>query len=136
MAWMRTKVKIPKELGPEERQLIAQDIIDFIIERSSRGLDKNNKKFKKYTKQYADIKGVGTGEVDLVLSGDMMDELDLISHRSGEILIGYDRDSDINGKVEGNVKGTYGSDEPKKPRDFLGISEKDLEKILSEYIER
>ena len=48
---------------------------------------------------------------------------------------GYDPgDRALNGKVEGNVKGTYGNKKPvQRPRDFLGIHQKDLQKILKKY---
>ena len=41
----------------------------------------------------------------------------------------------INGKVEGNVLGTYGQDSPisGKSRDFLGIKKEDLKTILSNF---
>jgi hypothetical protein len=134
-------VNIPKGYTPEERRAIAREIIDFVYERTTeKGLDKDNKKFAKYKKSYTggvDFFRAGkSGNVDLVLSGEMMAELgQYLRERSGQITIGYDPgDKALNGKVEGNVKGTYGNKKPvQSPRDFLGIHQKDLQKILKKY---
>lgn len=128
------KVKIPKNLESDVKEDIAQEIIEFIIDRSQRGYDKNNKKFPKYSKQYAKAKGVGRSEVDLTLDEDMLDGLKVIAIRNGEIEIGYD-DEDLLGQVEGNVLGTYGQSEPvvKGGRNFLGIAKEDLANIIEAF---
>lgn len=134
MAWMKETIKIPREIRPDQREAIAEEIIDFIRDRSFAGLDKNNRKFKKYTKQYAAKKGVSVGDVDLVLEGEMLDELAMLSHKAGEITIGYEKGSDVNAKAEGNIIGSYGKDpDPKKARDFLGLTKKDLLSIVQTY---
>lgn len=116
------------------REAIAEDIIDFIRDRSFAGMDKNNKKFVRYTEGYAEKKGVSRSDVDLVLRGEMMDELRLINHKPGELLIGYENGTTANAKAEGNITGSYGGDpDPKKSRDFLGISKSDLTSILMSY---
>lgn len=133
MPWMRTKIQIPKHLRPSQREMLGEEVVDFIINRSAAGIDKRGRKFKKYTESYAKHKGVDVTDVDLVLTGDMMDELKVLNHKNGEITIGYDKDSDINGKVEGNITGSYGKDpNPKKSRDFLGITKQDLYSILQD----
>jgi len=54
--------------------------------------------------------------------------------KSGKLRIGIDPGSDIVGRVQGNVLGTYGNAEPvTKGRDFLGITQKDLDGILANY---
>lgn len=110
-------------------------ILNHITTRTLNGFDKNNKKFKKYTKEYAELKGVGVGDVDLTLDGEMLSELELVSHKSGEITIGYsDPSSELAGKVEGNRTGSYGkSPDPKKARDFLGIAQSDLDILIDSY---
>lgn len=137
MARMMEVIRIPKTLNKEQRELLAGDVIDFIVERTTNGIDKNGKDFPKYTKQYAKKKGVDQRAVDLVYSGEMLltDELKKISDRPGEIVIGYDgRKKKLNDKVEGNILGSYGGDpDPKKARDFLGISRKDLMVIVGKY---
>lgn len=131
----KVSIRIPKEFSPAVRKEIAKDVIDFIIKRTREDqLDKNNKKFKAYTKEYALKKGVYRSDVDLTDTSDMLDELQYLNDKSGEITIGYKKGDEINGKVEGNRIGSYGGDpNPAKARDFLGIAEEDLNKILSKY---
>lgn len=133
--YTREKIKIPTSIKPRDRVRIAEVIIDHIINRSAAGLDRNNKKFKKYSKEYAEKKGVGLSDVDLILSGEMLEELELVSHKNGEIVIGYKDPSDeLAGKVEGNRIGSYGG-EPRqsKARDFLGLPMDELEILISAY---
>jgi len=137
--WQKTTIPISKKYSPTERKAIAQEVIEFIRDRTSKGKDKNNQSFKGYSKGYKsslDFKlGGKSSKVNLRLTNEMMSELDLISHKNGSLLIGYDKaDSDLNGKVEGNRLGTYGNKRPvTRGRDFLGIAKKDLDKILKKY---
>jgi hypothetical protein len=133
--WTREKIILPKTLKPKERKQIAEVIINHIINRSAAGLDKNDKKFPKYTAKYADIKGVGVSEVDLILSGEMLESLELVSEKSGEIVIGYKNPSDeLAGKVEGNRIGSYGGEpNSRKARDFLGIDSATLGTLIDSY---
>lgn len=135
--YTREKIKLPTTFKPAERIKIAEVLINHIINRSAAGYDKNNKKFKSYTDAYADKKGVGKGDVDLILSGEMLESLELVSHKNGEIVIGYKKPSDeLAGKVEGNRIGSYGGDpNPKKARDFLGIDSDELSTIISGFEE-
>ena len=137
MTWQRIKIEIPKQVKPADREEVALEIIDFIANRTKRNKDKDGKKFPKYTKEYAKIKGTSRSKVDLTLTGEMLDELKLISHRSGSLLIGYDRgDSDLNGKVKGNRLGSYGgTPKTSKARDFLGIKQKEVEEIVMDYLD-
>lgn len=114
---------------------IAEVILNHITSRTIAGLDKNNKKFKKYSEEYADRKGVGRNDVDLILSGEMIESLELVSHKNGEIVIGYKDPSDeLAGKVEGNRTGSYGKGpDPKKARDFLGIDKDELDILLESF---
>ena len=133
--WQRVAIEIPKEYGPTEREAIAQDVIDLIIERSQAGKDRDGKKFKSYTKDYAAQKGVGRSEVDLTLSSEMLNSIELISSRSGKVIIGFENGSQENAKADGNIRGTYGQSEPipGKARDFLGVRDSELKRILKNY---
>lgn len=138
--WQRVQIEIPKDYGPDERRAIAQDIINFIIDRTQKkGLDKNNNKFPPYSPNYIDsldYRNAGKSKkVNLTLSGDMLGALDLLRDESGKIVIGYEKGSDENARADGNIRGTYGQskENSKYKRDFLGISKKDLEKIISKY---
>lgn len=134
--WTKERIKLPVSLKIEDRKKIANVIIEHIINRSAAGLDKNNKEFKDYTKNYADKKGVGVSDVDLILTGEMLDSIEYISSKPNEIVIGYKGASDeLAGKVEGNRRGTYGQSKPipGKARDFLGIDPDELDILVSAY---
>jgi hypothetical protein len=131
MAWMRTKVAISPSLKPKDRIAISEAVIEYIKNRTLDGLDKNLEKFPNYTKNYASFKGVNVSDVDLVFSGDMLSDLKLLSHKNGELTIGFEKGSKSNGKAEGNIKGTYGQPKPvQAPRDFLGISEEEVASLI------
>jgi len=132
-------IAIPKEYSKEFRTAIGQTIVEFIRDRSDKSLDKNNKPFPKYTKQYMkslDFRVSGKSKkVDLKLSGDMLAAIEVLSSKPGEIKIGFKKGIE-NDKAEGNIIGSYGKPKgsPSKARDFLGITKKDLEnKILSQF---
>lgn len=134
-------VEVDTRYTASQRKAIAQDIIDFIIDRTSQGKDKNGKSFPRYSDAYRksmDFKIAGKGStVNLTLTGEMLFSLKYIESQSfaGRIAIGYDGRASINGKVEGNITGSYGkpNPDPSKARDFLGISDKDLKAILRRY---
>ncbi|MEM5807980.1 MAG: hypothetical protein QW818_02505 [Candidatus Aenigmatarchaeota archaeon] len=139
--WQKFDLKIPKSLGSAERQAIAEDVIDFIIERTRSGFDVNWKRFPSYSKDYKkslDFKLAGkkSKPVNLTLSGELLDSIKVLDNKPGKITIGFDRnDNELNAKAEGNQLGTYGNLEPipGKARKFLGIAEEDFKKILKKY---
>jgi hypothetical protein len=117
-----------------KRNQIADAIITHIVGRTMAGLDKNDKRFPKYTKEYAEIKGVGRSDVDLLLSGEMLDELRPLKITSDGVEIGYQGPKELIGKVEGNILGSYGKEpDEAKARDFLGIKDDDVDIIISAY---
>lgn len=125
-------IDLSRNYSPEERQAIAAEIIDFVVSRTENGLDKNNEKFVKYSKSYAKEKG--QTNVDLTFSGEMLSAISLLQSKSGKLRIGYESDYEEIGRVTGNVLGTYGNQKPvTKGRDFLGLTEKDLNRILKNY---
>ncbi len=123
----------------EERQKLADLVIEHIFDRSSKGFDKNGKPFPKYSKEYInslDFKNAGKtpGRVDLQLSGDMLAALQMLDERPGEIDIGYEKGTEENARAEGNIIGSYGGKaKASRARDFLGIQSKKL-KDLIEYV--
>jgi hypothetical protein len=117
-----------------KRNQIADAIVTHIVGRTLAGLDKDDKRFPRYTKQYADNKGVGRNDVDLLLSGEMLDELKPLKVTADGIELGYQGSKELVGKVEGNILGSYGRDpDPDKARDFLGIKDEDVDIIISAY---
>jgi hypothetical protein len=125
-------------LDPTEREELAEAVIDFIIARTQagigvkpRGRGFQNFDFPAYTEEYSKKKK--KTRVNLVDTFDMLNNIDLISHKKGSLLIGFERGSDLNGKAEGNALGSYGrSPNKKKARPFLGITKNDLDAVLDE----
>lgn len=141
MPQQKIKIPIRKKFKPQERELIAQEIIDYIVNRTKKGKDKNENDFPGYSKEYINSKdfsiaGKSRANVNLTLTSEMLDSLKLLRHSPGEIVIGYDKgDTELNGKVEGNIKGTYGQSTPRrgKKRDFLGITRDKRVEIQNQY---
>jgi hypothetical protein len=135
MAKLSIKIPFTQPIKPRERAKIADAILTHIVGRTMAGLDRDNEKFAKYTKKYAEEKGVGIGDVDLLLSGEMLSELKILNIKPGEIEIGYRGSKELIGKVEGNILGTYGQPEPipGKARDFLGIPKEDVDVIIDSF---
>ena len=140
MAWMRKKLLVPKGFGPKQREELGQDVIEEIRARSKAGLDRRNNQFRPYSPSYRKAKrrlGGSTSVVNLTLSGQMLRDLKLISHRSGQIIVGYEKGTKSNSKAEGNIKGTYGGKvKRKKPRDFLGVPREDYTELKRRVKER
>lgn len=136
MAWQRFKVEIPEDLKPRQRKELGDLIIEHIFERTNKGLDKNGQRFPGYSKTYKeslDFKIAGKGSrVNLQLSGDMLAAIELLNHKKGELLIGFENGSEENAKAEGNILGTYGQKTPipGKKRDFLGIEKAKLRELI------
>ena len=138
MAQQKVTIKVPKDLSPDERLELAEEIIEFIKLRTENGTGyraKTGRNYKlgsvPYSKQYATKKGVGRRSVDLSLSTEMLNSIELLNHRSGAITVGYEAGTEVNGKAEGNQVGSYGrSPNPRKARPFLGISSGDLQTLI------
>lgn len=142
--WQRKKINIRKDLGKLERESVGLEIIEHIKNRTAKGLDKSGNPWKgkagQYSKSYKkslDYKIAGkSGLVNLELSSEMLNSMKILSHKRGEVVIGYDKnDSELNAKVEGNRLGTYGQSKPirGKKRDFLGIERSKLVDIQNKY---
>lgn len=137
MAWQKLDIPIPKDLDKSQRLELADLIIEHIVDRTDRGIDKDGKKFPKYSKNYTkslDFRNAGksASKVDLQLSGDMLAALDVLNHDKGKIRIGFENGSEENDKAEGNILGSYGGDpNPSKARDFLGLKPSKLKELIA-----
>lgn len=112
-------------------------IIERIVERTDQGKDKNGRSFPGYSESYKKsldfkIAGKSAGDINLQLSGDMLAAIKLLKANKGSLEIGFDRGTEENARADGNIRGTYGSDSPnpRKARDFLGITDKELSRII------
>src|SRR4030042_3191478 len=139
--WQRVRIDIPDEYKPIDRERIADLVIEHIVERTQKlRVDKSGKAFPKYSESYIKslyfkIVGKQKSKIDLTLSGDMLAELKLLSHKHGEILIGFEKGSEENARADGNIRGTYGKqfENIRKKRDFLGIQTKELKRLMNIY---
>lgn len=133
------RVPLPPGLSDEDREALADAIIEYIVDRTQKGKDKDGSRFPKYSKSYTksmdfEIAGKSPRKVDLQLSGDMLAALQLLDATSRSLWIGYEKGDEINDRVEGNRLGSYGGDpDPKKARDFLGIEPDKLAKLIAEF---
>lgn len=125
MAHQKVTIQIPADIDNIGRASLGRDIVDFIRNRTARGLDKNNREFIPYSETYKQSDAFKSfnksDKVNLELSGDMMIELDVLSHTVGAITIGFVNGSEENDRAEYN----------RATRDFLGISEADLEVLVN-----
>jgi hypothetical protein len=136
--WQKIKIDLSGYgLSPDQKDEVADLIIERIVNRTDQGKDKDGRKFAGYSKSYKeslDFKVAGkTNKVDLQLSGDMLAALSVLDQTSRSVVIGFERGSEENAKADGNIRGTYGkpTPDPKKARDFLGITDRELSKIIN-----
>ena len=136
--WQKIKIDLSGYgLSPDQKDEVADLIIERIVNRTDQGKDKDGRKFPGYSKSYKeslDFKVAGkTNKVDLQLSGDMLAALSVLDKTSRSVTIGFERGSEENAKADGNIRGTYGkpTPNPDKARDFLGISDRELSKIIN-----
>lgn len=101
------------------------EIINLIKSRSRGGIDKSGKPFPGYKKSYKEsreFKLAGkSSRVNLTFTGEMLNEIELIRHGRGFIVIGFERGTDVNDRAK--FTKDWG-------RDFLGISEKEKNQLI------
>jgi hypothetical protein len=119
--------------APSKRQkeLFADLVIDKMVERTVEGKDINNRKFRRYTKDYAEKKGVTTSSVDLTLTGDMLNSIS--DKTSGKVKVEIAKDETP--KAYGHISGMEGHPIIKngKVRDFFGFkSKRQINDVLKE----
>lgn len=136
--WQKIKIDLSGYgLTPDQKDEVADLIVERIVDRTQSGIDKNGKRFASYSKDYKDsldfkIAGKAGRPVDLQLSGDMLAALSIIDKTSRSVTIGFENGTEENAKADGNIRGTYGQSKPipGKARDFLGISDRELDQII------
>ena len=121
-----TLISIPDRYDAKDRLRIGRDIIEKIKQRTLDGLDIENKPFAPYSKNYEK-----TGTVNVFVSGETLASLVIIGHGPGFVRIGFD-DQDANDKAS-YVQKPRGQKKSVPQRQFVGISQKDLNIILQRY---
>ena len=136
MSWIKKEILLPSDYSADDAQTVAEEILNFIVERTKKGNGSDGKAFPGYSKAYKeslDFKIAGkSSKVNLTLSGEMLDSLEVLQAKKGKVVIGFSSGSEMNGRAEGNILGTYGSSKPNpsKARNFMELSNKELSKIL------
>lgn len=115
------------------REAIAQTAIEKIIERTRSGTSLRGTTFKGYSKSYMDsltFKAHGkSGDVDLTLTGDMLDQLTVTDSTDTKISLGWS-DGTQNAKAYNH---NTGDTLPK--REFFGLQQKEISEIRDIYID-
>jgi hypothetical protein len=123
--------------APVARQVLAQEIIDKIVERTKDGVGANGKNLRTpYSEGYSnslDFKAFGKSskDVNMTLTGEMLSSMDIVSESEDEIVIGFS-DSEQSEKAHGHITGKNGQ-APKMKRDFFGLPEKEIRRIASDF---
>jgi len=122
-------ISIPSKYDSGDREIIGRMIIERILQRTSGGIDSNGRAFRY-------VKGSEHKGHNLKETGDMLDELGVVSHSQGVITIGYrDTGSIEANQAEGQQIGTYGqsSSNSSIAKPFIGVSNEELAIILARY---
>lgn len=145
--WKRNKtdtkltIPIPDDLPDDVKKVLADQVIEFIKERTMNGDNVYGRKWKgkagKYTEQHAEKKGYSR-PVDLEETGAMLSALTYFKGKSkgDQITIGFRKGTKQERKAEGNILGSYGRPARiyPKARPFLDITRKDFNKIYMKLL--
>jgi hypothetical protein len=116
----------------KEKQLFAELAVDTIENRTLDGRTINGGKFKKYSKSYAEFKGVTRDSVDLFLKGDMLENIDRRSskEKAGTVFIQMKKGKET--KKAFNHMTPKSNANPLPQRQFFGLTDKEASKIAEE----
>lgn len=116
-------IQIPMRFSGRQRKQIGEAVIAFIKRRTQSGIDVNGNLFAAYSPAYEK-----SGTVDLTVTEQMLNSLELLSHGPGFIRIGFGNSS-ANNKA-GYLQNPRGQKSGTPARRFVGISPGDLNRIL------
>lgn len=113
--------------------------LELNFDQIEKKTNNDGSKFKPYTPEYAEQKGTGTGNVDLVSRannnrgsdkpyGTMLKSFSLLTASKRKAVIGF-RGEFEKAKAGGNVTGKYGGRKTDKARPFVGLTEKNKRKL-------
>ena len=104
--------------------IIGNNIVYGIVRRTQRGLDVNNKKFKRYSKGYGKYKAkeYGSKDVNLTQSGKMLNSITWRKTKNGIRI--YFRSREESQKAHGNQK--------RMKRVFFGLDKEQIKYIKKE----
>lgn len=111
----------PNEL---EKEVFYQKAVDTIVRRTTNGNDRFGSKFARYSKDWAEKKGVTRGSVDLTYTGAMLSSFrESVKANTLKLQISPDQTPKAYNHIVGDTV-------PR--RDFFGINQKEAEKIKRE----
>ena len=128
--------KLNSRISKDKTELIAEEVLDYIIERTKSGKGKDGKSFPSYSDSYKNSINYKAARKDgtpnLTLSGEMIDSLKVLEVKNGSFTIGFSKsDKEVNARAEGNILGSYGGSPNKsKARNFLEMSSSEIAKII------
>ena len=92
-------VNVPADFDPTDRAEFVDAIIDYIIDRTKNGTgiraSGQRYDFPAYTAEYAAMKGVGVGDVDLTDTGAMLESMRVLRQNGEQVTIGYRNGSNL-----------------------------------------
>jgi hypothetical protein len=132
--WQRFTVLLPSTVSdPKEKLALGEDIIKYIRERTRSSKDNKGKDFPKYSKEYRrslDFKiARKSGTVNLTQTGDMLQDIEVLSMSKDKIVIGFEKGSESNDKADGHITGWQGRSDVRRP--FLGFEGSEKAKLKS-----
>ena len=127
------KVNVPIHWDSQLRRAFAKEVVRVIRERTEQGIDKDGRKFKGYSDTYANSKdfkiaGKNKANVNLRLTSEMMNTLDVVSDTTGVVHIGYNPGTDENDKAAWAAASDNGVS-----RKFLGISDAEAKRLIEKF---
>ena len=121
-----------RRFSEQEKESIAQRIINKIVENSESGIDRLGRPLPKYSKDYKESDAFTafgkSNDPNMTLTGDLMGQLDILKIAGNTVRIGWDSELE-NAKAHGNITGQEGK--WKKKRDFFGLTTAELKEIIS-----
>lgn len=128
----KRRFNLPRDFDAVDRAKAATLIRDKIIARTDKGVDSEGQKFAGYSETYVNslefkIAGKSKNEVNLQLSGDMLNSIQVIGEGPGYVTLGFDEGTPENDKAVWAERSDNGPS-----RKFLGLTEAELELIIAE----
>jgi len=128
---LKRRISVPKDLSPRAQKALGEKLIAYIKERTDNGIDKDGSRFSKYSESYVKSQafknaGKSKNDVNLRLSEEMMNSLQVLSSGSGYIELGYEPNSSANDKARWSEASDNGPS-----RKFLGVKDSELQKLVA-----
>lgn len=116
----------------KEKRLFADLAVDTIENRSLDGRNINGKKFKKYTAEYAEFKGVTRDSVDMFLDGDMLNSMKRDKKKEDADTVFIHLDDSLETKKGYNHMTRKSRANPLPKREFFGLNDDEARTISKE----